>query len=643
MRSLSGALRRKLLSGCGLAVVGLAFLALPPQAQASHTAFTQALRIPAVIDATGGGVVDLQAVEADVEVLPGAPTRMWTFNGTFPGPTIRQKSGVPITVNVRNALPPDAGPLSIHNHGNHSKPEFDGSPHEYLIQPGQTYGYQYAGTEDGGNERGATQWYHDHTDKVTGRNVWMGLAGMYILDDPAEDVLNLPKGEFDVPLMLADRSFDANNQLNYSFSPSGVTGDHVLVNGTPQPFFAVKPAKYRLRLLNASNIRDYEVALSNGAPLQQIASESGLLPAPVDRASILLGSSERVDVVVDFAQFAGQNVVLRNLDAQGAAGELMQFRVTGAQTNDAVVPAALRAAPLDLTKEPVAAKRTFVFDRKGGGWTINGKPFDPARIEARPVLGTTEEWTFHNPSGWTHVAHTHDVDQQLISRNGAPAQPWETTKEAWHIGGGQTVVVRLRFTDHTGLYMIHCHVLEHEDDGMMTQFEVVAPPSDPPPAPTTGTLALIGPSSSDPLAGDGFEGTPSAAHTDDGGAATNADGTGQSHAWSGYDVSALPDNATITGLAVRADWFVDARRGSTNRLGVALSSDGTTWTTDKTDTSSSTRERSVTFGGTADLWGRAWTKAELMSLRARVTTTSTDPARDFSLDWLPLSVTYTTP
>lgn len=618
----------------GALAVALASMAAVTQAEATHTAFTQALRIPPVIDASGGGVVSLTAAPADVPVLAGAPTRMWTFNGTFPAPTIRQQAGVPVTVNVTNSLGSAVGDISVHNHGNHSAPEFDGRPHDNLIAPGSTYGYRYDGVEDGAPERGALQWYHDHTMDVTARNVWMGLAGMYIIDDPA-DPQTLPTGQFDVPLMLTDRSFDSANQISYTFNPSGVTGDHVLVNGTPQPYFVVGPTKYRLRILNASNIRDYEVALSNGDPLLQIGTESGLLPAPVSRGSILLGSSERVDVIVDFAQMQGQNVVLRNLASSGAAGQLMQFRVTGSQTNTAVVPSTLRSWP-DLSDDVVATRRTFTFDRKAGGWTINGQRFDPGRVDARPVLGTTEEWTFVNPSGWTHVAHTHDVDQQLISRNGAPAQPWERAKEAWHIGGGQTVVVRLRFTDHVGTYVIHCHVLEHEDDGMMTQFEVVAPTSVP------VTLPAKNPTADSALIGDGFEGNPTGAYADGGGAASNVNGTGQSHVWSGYDVSALPSTAVITGLAVRADWWVDSRRG-TSALGVALSSDGVSWTAEKTDTSSSTRERSVTFGGTADTWGRTWTRSDLQSLRARVSTSSTDPARDFSLDWLPLTVTYTTP
>ena len=151
-------------------------------------------------------------------------TRMWTYNGTFPGPTIRRPTGQTTKVTLVNRLPAADGELTLHNHGNHSTTESDGQPDDFLAAPaGGSVTYTYTGTEDGHNERGAMQWYHDHRMDVTGRNVWMGLAGMYIIDDPA-DPKTLPKGEFDVPLMLADRKFDANNQITYRFDHNGVPG-----------------------------------------------------------------------------------------------------------------------------------------------------------------------------------------------------------------------------------------------------------------------------------------------------------------------------------------------------------------------------------------------------------------------------------
>src|SRR3954452_18422463 len=254
-----------------------------PEALAAPLSASPApLQIPPVLTAPN---VTLVAAETDVPILPGQPTKMWTFNGIFPGPTIRRPTGQPTNLTIVNNLPAAAGSISTHNHGNHSPSDSDGQPADLLIPTGGTRTYNYPELEDGSNERGAMQWYHDHVDMVTGRNVWMGLAGAYILDDPA-DPPTLPSGAFDVPLVVADRAFDANNQLVYPFSPFGVVGTTILVNGGPQPFVDVGTRKYRFRILNASNYRSYVLELSNGGTMQQIGTDSGLLPAPVARTQI---------------------------------------------------------------------------------------------------------------------------------------------------------------------------------------------------------------------------------------------------------------------------------------------------------------------------------------------------------------------
>jgi spore coat protein A len=445
--------------------------AAAPTAATTVTPFSRPLIIPRVLT---GPNITLTAKLADVQILPGAPTRMWTYNGTFPGPTIRRPTGQTTTVTLVNNLPAAAGELTLHNHGNHSTSENDGQPDEFLAAPGGgTVQYTYTGTEAGGNERGAMQWYHDHRMDVTGRNVWMGLAGMYIIDDPA-DPQTLPKGAFDVPLMLTDRSFDANNQLSYKLtSNNGMLGNRILVNGVPQPYFNVGDRKYRLRILNASNSRSYELALSNGQSFTQIGTESGLLPAPVRRSRITIAPAERVDVVIDFAKKLGQRIVLQNLAADGSLRQLMQFRVTRDLTDTSSVPSKLRPLPaLDATS---AVTRTFVFGRNrfSGVWTINGQAFDPNRIDAQPKLGTTETWIIKNGSSSNHVIHIHDVDQQLVSRNGVAPAPYELMKDSWNLGIGDTIVLKLKFTDNLGKFVFHCHILEHEDQSMMAQMEVV--------------------------------------------------------------------------------------------------------------------------------------------------------------------------
>lgn len=440
--------------------------------------FGTPLNIPPVITSANPSI---SMEEACIQILPGPCTNMWTYNGVFPGPTIRRPTGQTTYVTFANNLPPAAGEMTIHHHGNHSSSDNDGQPHHHLIPAGQSLMYTYEHMEDGEPERGATQWYHDHRMDVTGRNVWNGLAGMYILDDPA-DPGTLPSGEFEVPLIVMDRQFDAGNQIPYTFSSNGVVGATQLVNGVYQPFLEVGDRKYRFRILDASNARVYNLALTSGDSFTQVGTESGLLPAPVSRSEIEISPSERMDVVVDFAGKFGQTFYLTDTRS---GNDLLQFRVEQDVSDDSIVPATLR--PITDIGDPVVT-RTFAFSRSGAKWTINGKAFDPDRVDAQPLLGTTEKWVFTSSTldgGALHTVHIHDVDQQCISRNGNPCEAWETTKEAWLLKPGDTLELKLKFTDHTGRFIIHCHFLEHEDSGMMTQFEVVD--STPTPTPTGTT------------------------------------------------------------------------------------------------------------------------------------------------------------
>jgi spore coat protein A len=415
--------------------------------------------------------------QACVQILDGPCTNMWTYGGTYPGVTIRRPTGQTTNVTFTNNLDPAAGELTVHNHGNHSSATNDGQPDSLLIATGGSRTYIYDGLEEGANQRGKMQFYHDHRMDVTGRNVWMGLTGMYIVDDPA-DPATLPSGAFDLPLAIADRQFDANNQIPYVFDPDGVTGDKILINGVYQPYLEVSDRKYRLRILNASNARTYFLTLSTGDSFIQIGTESGLLPAPISRTGMRIGSAERLDVVVDFAGKLGQNVYLTDL-LTGTS--LLELRVTQHVVDDSSIPPTLRSLP-DIGEPTVT--RNWSFDKTAGHWTINGLRFDPNRVDAKPVLGTTEKWVFTNPTGQAHTVHIHDVSQQCISRNGGACYPYETMKETWYLDPGENLEVKLKFTDHIGMYMLHCHIIEHEDDGMMTQFEVVRAAPSPRPRPT---------------------------------------------------------------------------------------------------------------------------------------------------------------
>ena len=204
---------------------------------------------------------------------------------------------------------------------------------------------------------------------------------------------HFPPGEFDLPLAIPDRQFDAKNQIPYVFNPNGVTGDNFLVNGVYEPYLEVSDRKYRFRILNASNFRTYFLELSSGDSFIQIGTESGLLPIAVTRTGMRMGPAERIDAVVNFAGQLGQNIYL--VDALTGT-QLLEFQVTHHLADDSSIPATLR--PLPDIGEP-SVTRNWSFNQTAGHWTINGLRFDPNRVDARPVLGTTEKWVFTNPTG----------------------------------------------------------------------------------------------------------------------------------------------------------------------------------------------------------------------------------------------------
>lgn len=476
--------------------------------------FQRPLPIPRVLD---GDHIRIPIREAEAQILPGEKTKLWAYGGTFPGPTIRRRAGQRTKVSFEHRLPAAAGELTVHLHGGHNRSQFDGQPggltkrqpisyycripsglsrrqsgNDLLIEPGGRRTYVYDLTEDGEPERAAFQWYHDHRLDRTSRNVWHGLAGMWIVDDELDSSLPLPSGERDIPLMLAERSFDRRNQLTDPFGGrpprDGVLGSAVLVNGAHMPHHRVAPCRHRLRLLNASPFRNYVLQLSNGAPMVQIATESGLMPRPLRRREILLGPGERVEVVVDFAAAAGETVELRSARresgpsgrrrATGYAGALMQFRVgSGSAADRTRLPRRLR--PLPAWTGEAKRQPDFRWEITLGGlfrprWLINGETYNPARSLAFPRLGTVETWEIVNHTNFAHVMHLHHSDWLLLARDGRPPPPWEDClKETFYLHPNERILVAGRFADHLGRFVIHCHMLDHEDHGLMSQFEVV--------------------------------------------------------------------------------------------------------------------------------------------------------------------------
>jgi spore coat protein A len=444
---------------------------------------------------------ELTAKLGRVQILPGAMTEVWGYNGIFPGPTFEARSGRTIVLKLRNALPV---PIVNHLHGGHTPPESDGYPSDFVLPMGgftqsPLCGYDaLAKLAEGerdytypNNQRAATLWYHDHRMEFTAPQAYRGLAGFFIIRDDEEKQLSLPQGEKEVPLLICDRSFNEDGSLQYpSLDPSlqirpgvqrefmgGVLGDVILVNGAPWPSLDVANTRYRFRILNASNARRYELALdpvpTGGSSFVQIGSDGGLLTSPVIHKTIRIAPAERFDVIVDFSRYrVGSTVTLRNAAASGPAGQIMRFRVVRNERDESMIPPRLSDLPAPNPAEAIAVRTlNFSYRRGIGTWTINGRPYDPARMEARPKLDTTEIWRLQ--TDFSHPLHLHLVHFQVGSHSGRPGPYDSGLKDTIDLGPGQVANVIARFSGYRGRYVFHCHNLEHEDMSMMGNFEVV--------------------------------------------------------------------------------------------------------------------------------------------------------------------------
>jgi len=385
---------------------------------------------------------------------------------------------------------------SVHQHGGHNAADSDGFPNDFTF-PGGSKDYFYpnepAGTHEPSgadpNDNPSTLWYHDHAMDTTGPNVYHGLAGFYLMTDDVEDGLvssgTLPLTDFDVPLVLQDRRFNADGSLFYDpFEHDGFLGD----------VFLVQPRKYRFRILNGHNARIVMLRLSNNAQFLQVGADSWLLPFAISRRHILLGMAERADVVVDFSGLSGSSIFLENIlvqnDGRGPGGDLNNpdTRIPGIPLVQFIVDlkldptkpdaatmagSALRPNTPILAKE-IVATRTFEFNRSNGAWQINGRFFDPNRNDASPALGTAERWILKNGGGgWWHPIHIHLEAHQVQSFNGRPPALYNSfKKDTTLLGPGDEAEVFMRFRDHGKRFVFHCHNIEHEDMRMMAVFDV---------------------------------------------------------------------------------------------------------------------------------------------------------------------------
>ncbi|HEX7625338.1 MAG TPA: multicopper oxidase domain-containing protein [Anaeromyxobacteraceae bacterium] len=445
---------------------------------------------------------------AQAEIIPGVKTEIWGYDGLYPGPVIVSRMGTPDVIRFANDLDVET---SIHQHGGHNPSDSDGLPmRDQLIFPGQSKDYCYPNQPSTGpdgrpdpNDNPSFLWYHDHATDITGPNVYRGLAGVYpVLDDLESGLIaagKLPEvgSAFDLPLVLQDRLFNADGSLFYSpFEHDGFLGDVFVVNGKAQPFHVVQRRKYRLRILNGSNARIYMLRLSSGARFLQIGADRWLFPHPVERDRILLGMAEVADVIVDFgAQRPGDVVYLENILVQdsgrGPGGDLNapDVRVPGTPLVKFVVAGGQPAGDLSISRtEPlrpitpispgeIVATRTFEFNRSQGAWQVNGQFYDEDRADAQVKLGTAERWILKNGGGgWWHPIHIH-LENHLVQRfNGRPPPVYNSfKKDTTLLGPGDEAEVFIRFRDHAGRFVAHCHNVEHEDDRMMIRWDTVAP------------------------------------------------------------------------------------------------------------------------------------------------------------------------
>lgn len=454
--------------------------------------------------------VPIRQVEAKVH-RDVPPTRFWGFDRSSPGPTFETRRDRGLLVEWANELPgthflpidrsihgaeagqPDVRTV-IHVHGAKASPRSDGYPEDWYV-PGQSALCHYPNHQDA-----AMLWYHDHTLGINRLNVFAGLMGVFLVRDSVEDALHLPRGKYEIPLVICDRAFTRDGQLAYPVSGdpkspwvNEFTGDAILVNGKIFPYLDVAPRKYRFRVVNGANSRFFELSLSNQQTFHQIGTDLGLLPAPVELRSVLLAPGERADLVVDFSRQAGAQIVL-----QDEEDVVMQFRVLRNRVKDtSLLRSTLR--PLHGLAESLAVQsRTLTLSDvyKENSDVPTAMLLNRTRwhmpVTEKPVLNSVEIWNLVNVNEETHPIHLHLVRFQVLDRRrfdvmafqeqgvfhfSGPAAPPHPEEAGWKdtVRATQGMVTRIiaRFEGFTGRYVWHCHILEHEDNEMMRPFDVV--------------------------------------------------------------------------------------------------------------------------------------------------------------------------
>lgn len=460
-------------------------------------------------------------------------TKIWGYNGTYPGPTIEANKDQPIHVEWVNKLPnkhllpvdhtlhgtmdtPDVRTV-VHLHGANVAADSDGHPDAWFTKDYKSVGpkftrkvYEYTNHQPGG-----ILWYHDHTMGITRLNVYAGLAGFYLIRDRLEKRLNLPKDEYEIPLMIQDKTFNKDGSLFYPdnatppvpkpipSTPSFFIGETIVVNGKLWPYLNVEPRKYRFRILNASNLRAYGLSLSNGSTFTQIGTELGLLHNSVEIESFILEPAERIDIVIDFSKYKGEEITLINgagstPPADGDTAVIMKFKVNLPLEcpDTSTIPEDLFPYhPLDISL--ARKERTLRLDESTDRYgrvvhLLNDRMWQDPATEI-VTLDTIEIWHFVNFFDFPHAMHLHLVHFEILGRKKftdadfdedgqyifipeslTPPLKFERgLKDTVRATPGEVTSIAMHFKAHAGDYVWHCHVLEHEDNEMMRPLKII--------------------------------------------------------------------------------------------------------------------------------------------------------------------------
>jgi bilirubin oxidase len=449
---------------------------------------------------------DLKMQSGISKILPNKLTKTWGINQSFLGVTLKVKEGDKLHVNVTNKIDKTT---TLHWHGVKLPAKADGGPHQPIL-PGGKWLSEYEIIQPA-----ATLWYHSHQMHETGEQVYNGLAGMMIVEDDKSDKLGLPSeyGVNDFPVILQDKKFNEDGSLDYigrfdlQEGMMGMMGDTVLVNGVNKPKLKAKESLIRLRILNGSNARIYKLEFDDKRKFEIIGSDGGLLEKPEVVSQLTISPAERIEIVVNLSE--GGMPMLRHVIESGAKSvlpawvlliggeergkeefDIMQIDARGVRASNSIVPNELSIH--DKFDEKSIAKHRRMVLRMGSGspitmvssaifgskdlMTINNKSMDINRIDEVVKAGTIEVWSIENSSRIAHPFHIHNVQFKIIKKTSKIEGHELGFKDVVLVQPGETVDVIMKFPEFSDAktpYMYHCHILEHEDRGMMGQFVVV--------------------------------------------------------------------------------------------------------------------------------------------------------------------------